>query len=112
MDAAKLNSLDPNFKPKAEKVVEQMRQKGWHLRVVWGRRTQVENDALVKQGRASPNSKHLTGEAVDLIDTRIGYSNNPNEPYYNDLESTVKGEGLTWGGNWTSPWDPTHFENP
>jgi hypothetical protein len=111
-DAGKLNSLDPNFKPKADTVVNNMRQRGWRMRVIWGRRTMAENDALVKKGQASPNSKHLTGEAVDIINRDIGYSNNPNEAYYKDLGSVVRGEGLIWGGDWTSPWDPNHFEAP
>jgi hypothetical protein len=112
VDAGKLNTLDPAFKPKAERVVDGMRRKGYRMRVVWGRRTQAENNALVAKGRASPNSKHLTGEAVDLINRDIGYSNNANEPYYKDLEAAVKAEGLAWGGDWSAPWDPNHFEVP
>lgn len=52
-----------------------MENRGWNIRIVWGQRTKEENEVLVKKGVASRTSKHLSGEAVDLIDRKVGYSN-------------------------------------
>lgn len=70
----KLIGLDPRFKKKAEKIISEMEKKGWKIRIVWGKRTHKENEALVKKGVASRTSKHLVGKAVDMIDRNVGYS--------------------------------------
>ncbi len=106
----KLNGLDTSFRIKARKVVEKMQAKGWRLRILWGRRTKKENDALVKKGRAKKTSKHLDGKALDLIDRNVAYTNDKNHEYYKDLEQISKEVGITWGGWWKSPWDPCHIE--
>lgn len=106
----KLQGLDPIFKMKAKRVIEKMQRKGWKLRVVWGKRTQKENDKLVKRGTASKTSKHLQGKAVDLINRVDPYSMRKDHPYYKDLEKACKEVGVTWGGKFKSRWDPTHFE--
>lgn len=87
-----------------------MENRGWNIRIVWGQRTKEENEVLVKKGVASRTSKHLSGEAVDLIDRKVGYSNNRNHKYYKDLSELAKKEGLAWGGNFTQRWDPCHIE--
>jgi hypothetical protein len=102
----------PDFREHARSVVTEMVNKGWDVRVLWGRRTKEENDVLVGRGTASATSKHLTGEAVDLIYRADPYPNDRNHPYYRDLEKEVKKRGLIWGGDFKSRWDPTHFENP
>lgn len=106
----KLSTLNADFRIKAGMAVDKMRALGWHLRIVWGRRTKSENDALVAKGIASKTSKHLDGLAVDMIDTRVGYSNDRKHQYYLDLKSICDEIGLTWGGSFSTRWDPTHFE--
>ena len=106
----KLSTLNADFRIKASIVVERLRDQGWHLRIVWGKRTKAENDALVAKGTASKTSKHLDGLAVDVIDTRVGYSNNRNHQYYLDLKRICQEAGVTWGGTFSTRWDPTHFE--
>ena len=106
----KLDTLDPVFRTKAHRVVEKLRQKGWHLRLVWARRTQQENDELVTKGVASKHSKHLTGKALDLIDRHTGYTNDRNHKYYKDLEAAAKEVNVTWGGGFKNRWDPCHIE--
>ncbi|MFY9268868.1 MAG: M15 family metallopeptidase [Candidatus Manganitrophaceae bacterium] len=108
----KLEGLNPVFKRKVENVIKKMEELGWRIRVVWGKRSQDENDALVKKKVASSKSKHLIGKAVDLIDRRIGYVDDPVHPFYKDLSRTAKEEGLIWGGDFHSRWDPCHIEIP
>jgi hypothetical protein len=90
--------------------VEKMQEKGWRMRVVWATRTKEENDALVERGTASKTSKHLDGKGVDLINRDDPYPDDKNHPYYKDMEATAKEVGVTWGGDFKSRWDPTHFE--
>lgn len=109
-DHHKLNDLDPEFKSKVLKIIKELEADGYSLRVVWGRRTQEENDKLVKKGMASKTSKHLHGKGVDLINRKIGYSTKKDEPYYKKLEELAAKYGLIWGGNFSSRWDPNHLE--
>ncbi len=106
----KLIGLEPIFKRKVKNVVIGMENRGWNIRIVWGKRTKKENDELVTKGVASKTSKHLPGKAVDLIDRKVGYSINRNHPYYKNLAELSKKEGLIWGGNFTQRWDPCHIE--
>jgi hypothetical protein len=106
----KLDTLDPAFKAKAEKLIEKMQEKGWDMRVVWGRRTQEENDALVEKGLASKTSKHLEGKGMDLINRADPYPDDHDNQYYKDMEAVAKEVGLTWGGDFSTRWDPTHVE--
>jgi hypothetical protein len=108
----KLQGLSAAFEAKARYVIIEMEKLGWHIRIVWGARTYAENQALVVTGDASSNSKHLTGEALDLVDRRVGYSSMHNHKYYLDLNRIAKSVGLVWGGDWISRWDPCHIEMP
>lgn len=90
----KLIGLDPIFKRKVKIIVREMEKRGWRIRIVWGKRSKVENDILVNKGVASRTSKHLSGKAVDLIDRKVGYSIKKNHQYYKDLSILAKKEGL------------------
>lgn len=111
-DMEKLLTLDPAFEPKARAVIVDMEKLGWKIRVVWGLRTQAENDALVKLRRASKTSLHLTGRALDIIDTTLLYNVAPGDKYGADLAAIAKKYGLVWGGAFMGRWDPTHVEMP
>ena len=110
-DMYKLLSLQPNFREKVKKVVLGMEKRGLHIRIVWGMRTYEENLKLYKQGLASLTSKHLSGKACDLIDRKLGYSiKSKHHKFYTDLSELAKQEGLIWGGNFSTRWDPCHIE--
>jgi hypothetical protein len=111
-DEYKLEDLEPFFKSKVRKLIIELESDGYSIRVVWGKRTKEENDRLHKKGHASRNSKHLEGLAVDLINRRIGYSENPQEPYYLKLEELAEKYNLRWGGHFKHRWDPNHIEEP
>jgi len=110
-DEFKLSDLDSQFKSKVIKIIRVLESEGYSLRVIWGKRTKEENDKLIKMGHASENSKHLDGKAVDLINRKIGYSENRNEPYYKRLEELAIEYNLIWGGNFRHRWDPNHLES-
>lgn len=108
----KLQGLDPAFEAKARYVIIEMEKLGWQIRIVYGVRDYQENFRLYQKGFASLNSKHLDGKALDLIDRRVGYDNNPSHKYYQDLRKIAKSIGLVWGGEFMSRWDPCHIEMP
>lgn len=111
MSADKLTSLEAGFRQKVTKVLNKLKAKGYAMRIVWGKRSQEENNELVLQGLASPNSKHLEGKAIDVVLRKHGYTvNTENQQFWNDLKIEAESEGLTWGGNWNSPKDPGHVE--
>ncbi len=43
----KLIGLDLRFKKKVKIIVTEMENRGWCIRIVWGKRTKKENDVLV-----------------------------------------------------------------
>lgn len=88
-----------------------MEKRGWRIRIVWGKRTKYQNDALVRTGKASPHSKHLVGKACDLAERTLGNAmKEHNHKFYKDLSELAKQEGLIWGGDFKSRWDPCHIE--
>lgn len=113
MSALDSSKVDPKFRRKALLVLNKMKAKGYPLRIKWAHRTKAQNDKLVAEGKASKNSKHLSGKALDVICNRVGYSypNDRDFIYYKDLDKAVKQvDGLVWGGDFETRWDPTHFE--
>lgn len=111
LDIHKLNSLNPAFRIKIKRIVFELENRGWSIRIIWGKRTKQENDKLVQKGFASRRSKHLTGNAVDLIDRFVGYSNNKNHPFYKDMKELAEKEDLQWRDNFIETWDPCHIES-
>lgn len=84
--------------------------------VTCGLRTKDEQAALVAKGASQTmNSKHLTGNAVDLAvlkDGKVTWD----YPEYEKLAAVVKsvalrhGTRIKWGGDWKSFKDGPHFE--
>lgn len=107
----KLSGLQPVFAKKVRQVVCNMEKRGWRIRIVQGKRTKQENDRLVRAGLASKHSKHLIGKGCDLAERTLGNAMvNRNHKFYKDLEELATKEGLIWGGNFKSRWDPCHIE--
>ncbi|MDQ6999969.1 MAG: M15 family metallopeptidase [Mariprofundus sp.] len=109
-DVQKLDGLKPEFKAKVDQVFDELTDKGYNLRVIWGRRTLNENNALVAKGMASRRSLHLKGLAVDFVERSIGY-NNADHPEYNAaVQQAAEHAGVRWGGSFKSRWDPNHIQ--
>lgn len=81
-----------------------------------GLRTQERQEQLFKEGKSKTlNSKHLTGNAVDLWafkDGKITWE----KKYYDDLSVFVKQAakeleiGIKWGGDFVGFYDGPHYQ--
>ena len=86
--------------------------------VLEGLRTKERQKQLVAKGASKTmNSRHLTGDAVDiapLVDGKVTWD----WKYYNQLAPVIKqaakelGVKVTWGGEWKSFPDGPHWELP
>jgi peptidoglycan L-alanyl-D-glutamate endopeptidase CwlK len=86
--------------------------------VLEGLRTRARQADLVKAGASQTmNSRHLTGDAVDLgvlVDGKVSWD----FALYRLLAATMQqaaeelGVPLEWGGNWTRLRDGPHFQIP
>jgi peptidoglycan L-alanyl-D-glutamate endopeptidase CwlK len=115
---AVINTLDPRL----QQVVRQAQANGAQFEVVSGRRTQAEQDGIVAGNNSNiRNSRHLTGQAFDLVPVVNGRRTYdvPNSTYVN-LSNQIKaaagqvGVPITWGGNFSNPRNAanerTHYE--
>jgi hypothetical protein len=85
---------------------------GWKPKVVSGLRDVDEQSCKVAVGYSpGMNSKHLIGEAADVIDLRWGWSRGKQDPFFLDLRDSALSRGLEWGGFWTNQ-DVAHIQIP
>ncbi|MFW1676436.1 M15 family metallopeptidase [Pontibacter sp. JAM-7] len=81
-----------------------------------GVRTEEEQKQLVAQGKSRTlNSKHLTGDAIDVMAYVDGKGNWTWDLYVDISESFKKaadelGIKIRWGGDWKTFKDGPHFE--
>jgi hypothetical protein len=117
-----------------------MEGRGHNVRVVEAKRTTEQQAVKVATGKSKTmDSKHLTGEAVDIVSKKYGYDDRPGvnkaskyispeaakaaQEYFKEYGEVVKGEGMTWGGEFYGEklkykpdpvtgygWDPGHAE--
>lgn len=84
--------------------------------IIEGLRSKKRQKLMVKTGKSTTmNSKHLTGNAIDIaliVNGKITWE----KKYYNEFASVMKknakllGINLTWGGDWHSFVDVPHFQ--
>jgi RHS repeat-associated protein len=136
----KLSELTPRAKETAQRVLVEMEGRGHNVRVVEAKRTTEQQAVKVATGKSKTmDSKHLTGEAVDIVSKKYGYDDRPGvnkaskyispeaakaaQEYFKEYGEVVKGEGMTWGGEFYGEklkykpdpvtgygWDPGHAE--
>lgn len=101
--------------PDLVRVIEKADEIGVQFVVVCGRRTLAEQKTLVATGKSKTlHSRHLTGHAVDLVDTKFTWS----EPAMLNISAGIKqaaadvGVPIEWGGDWKSFIDTPHFQLP
>ena len=107
---ARLESLVPDARKRAAQLVSDARYAGIPLFISSSARSLQEQAGHVAAGRsAALNSKHLTGRAFD-VDV-WGYRREQLPKWFWDiLGQHGESLGLRWGGRWTRPYDPGHFE--
>ena len=95
----KLIGLTPEMKTKAIGVLAQMKALGYQAHVAEGKRTLEEQQKKVEQGYSKTmHSKHLTGQAIDVVDKRWGWDASCPRRFWLHLGAAAISHGLGWGG--------------
>lgn len=108
--AALIAQLTPDAGAAAITLLNAVRAAGIPLVVSSGLRSVAEQQRLVAAGRSRTlRSAHLDGRAFD-VDV-LGFSRDDiPEWFWQQLGPYGESLGLTWGGRWSNPYDPGHFE--
>lgn len=113
-----LNDLSFRFRPIAMELVARCAEAQIAVLIVNTRRTVAEQQANIANGVSwTPNSKHLTGDAIDLVPyefytlapggDKLGW--NAPAPVWDRMGAIGESLGLRWGGRWQQK-DLGHFE--
>ena len=113
----KLNDLSPEMRPLAMQLLARCVEAGIMVIVVDTLRTKEEQAEYVRRGVSwTSNSKHLTGDAIDVAPYEVWLANGPdkiawdsNNPAWQKIGAIGEAIGLKWGGRWTVR-DLGHFE--
>lgn len=113
----KLDDLSPRFKPLAMELLARCTEAGIAVFIVDTLRTVQEQAENIRKGVSwTKNSKHLTGDAIDLAPYDTWNLHGPDKLQWNADDPAwdvmgVIGErlGLRWGGRWKQK-DMGHFE--
>ncbi len=116
----KLQSLEPGFRAKVEKVLAALKAAQFEPRIVFGWRSVAVQQKLKAEGKSTiafsfhcaqkpdgtPNSW-----AADIIDKRFAYSEEAEaKGFWPALGAAAKAEGLVWGGDWKTFRDVSHIQ--
>jgi peptidoglycan L-alanyl-D-glutamate endopeptidase CwlK len=115
-----LATVQPQLQKLGRELLRRLAAEGLTFKVIQGRRTQAEQDALWAKGRTKPgpkvtwtrNSRHLTGRAIDLA-LFSGKNVVWESKHYTRAGEIGEQLGLVWGGRWKGgKTDKPHFELP
>lgn len=107
-DRQRLDSLDPEFRAPAMRVLKDMHAAGHPMFITSARRTVAQQQALWRQGRSEPGrivtwvdgvqklSNHQSGRAMDCAFVAADIWDGPWELY----GTVAERHGLAWGGRW------------
>lgn len=116
----KLSDLSPAFKPKAYEFLAKLVEAQIYVCIVDTLRTEAEQAANLKNGVSwTKNSRHLTGDAIDVCPwDQYQLNGGPDklqwdtkDPVWRRIGAIAKGCGLIWGGDWAVR-DFGHVELP
>lgn len=115
--------VNPLLREWSNLFLEMAKSRNLPLYVHSAMRTMSQQALLVQKGVSlTPNSKHLKGEAVDIVHSLYHWKVNPDEwqaysvlgflalDRLNNRLKAVDKIGLQWGGHWTRFYDPAHWE--
>jgi len=108
-------TLQSKFIRNLQKLIEYAKDEGIDILVYEGYRTAERQNNLYKNGLSNCDgyvtiSKHQKGRAADLVVMVDGVAHWGRHWWYEKLGSFWERRGGKWGGRWTSPYDPYHFE--
>jgi peptidoglycan L-alanyl-D-glutamate endopeptidase CwlK len=115
-----LATVQPQLQKLGRELLRRLAAEGLTFKIIQGRRTQAEQDALWAKGRTKPgpkvtwtrNSRHLTGRAIDLA-LFSGKNVVWESKHYTRAGEIGEELGLVWGGRWKGgKTDKPHFELP
>lgn len=116
----KLQSMDPNLRPKVQAVLAAVKKRGFQPKIFYGWRSVAVQLELYKQGNSkvkfsfhnaqkpdgTPNS-----HAADIIDERYAWSKQAETSgFWKALGEEAKKQSLHWGGDWSSFRDWAHVQ--
>lgn len=104
-----IETLSPWMKPRTEKLIVLLRTLGFEVTIYSARRTLAQQKEKVRLGHSQTlNSKHLTGDAADLIITH--------RAIYKFAGAVWTALGGKWGGDFRDPTlahqEYQHFQKP
>jgi hypothetical protein len=114
--------LHPTVQQLADALLAQIAAESLSVRMGFTFRTIEQQNQLFDQGRTTPGpivtnarggeSLHNFGLAFDVLmfNKEGGYISNDSDASYAAAGRLGQGLGLTWGGAWLSPFDPSHFQ--
>ena len=114
-----LLSLDEMFRIKIYKLIAKATEQAIYFKVLETLRTVERQKELFKEGKSKTlNSRHLNGEAVDLVPI-VSYEYpkvreliwTPHHDVWEPVRKLAEVCGVTWGGNWVGFPDYFHFQD-
>lgn len=114
-----LNDLSPRFRPLAVELLARLTEAGIPVLIVDTLRTPEEQAVNIRKGVSwTVNSKHLTGDAIDIVPYRQFELYGPDklqwesdDPIWQKIGVIGESLGLRWGGRWKVK-DMGHLEYP
>lgn len=114
----RLDDLSVAFKPIAIELLARLTEAGICVMVIDTLRTAEEQAENIRKGVSwTLNSKHLTGNAIDICPYQIWDLHGPDklqwdsaDPVWARIGEIGERLGLRWGGRWKSTPDMGHFE--
>lgn len=117
MASRKLDDLSPRFRPLACELLARCVEAGIHVMIIDTLRTpQEQEENIVKGVSWTRNSKHLTGDAIDICPFEVWQVHgadkllwDADDPVWQEIGRIGERLGLVWGGRWRQK-DMGHFE--
>jgi peptidoglycan L-alanyl-D-glutamate endopeptidase CwlK len=115
----KLDDLHEDFRRIVFEFLARLVESDIHVRVIDTLRSPEEQADNIARGVSwTPNSKHLTGRAIDVCPYALYSQSGPdklnwdaNDPIWQRIGEIGESLGLVWGGRWTKR-DMGHLEMP
>ena len=100
-----LKAIKPKLANKVMRIMAELERDGWQPIIAEGVRTKAQQAVKVRQGNSKTmKSKHLTGDAVDIVDKRYGWNGvaaNLGYQFWRKYgELCTNDSELRWGGDW------------
>lgn len=108
-----LDFLQQPFRDSVVLFLKDCETHGITLMIVETYRTPERQDRLKKRGRSrlrGDQSKHQHGLAIDVVPTKHGKFIWHDQKLWLRIGKLGEARGLRWGGRWSRPFDPGHFE--